>query len=472
MPTTSGRRLPVPPLTLDASIASPALRLHAALRLAILGGRLAGGERLPSSREMAAGLAMGRNQVVAAYEHLMSDGLIEGRHGSGTYVAAGLPVAAGALPVPALPPVPRHGRRLPFALGQTDVDPDFLVRLGAAVRRHIAGAGPEALAYGDPRGDLRLREEVAAFLAAGRGLRCDPGCVVVTSGTQHGLRLSLEALLGRGDGVWMEDPGYGTSRATLRMAGMEPRPVPVDAQGLDVAAGRRAAAGARAALVTPSHQFPTGVVMSMERRAALIDWAGQAGAWIIEDDYDSEFRYSGPPLTALAGLAPDRVIYLGTFAKTLFPGLRLGYMVVPPAVLERVLAARAGIDRFAAPFLQQAVAGLMADGSIARQLRRNLRRYRAARDLVAVTLERASAGRLAVDLPEQGLHLTTRLPSGTDPALAAAIREASGVEAVLLSETRELPGAREGFVLGFSGHAPADLEAAATALGRAARAMC
>jgi GntR family transcriptional regulator/MocR family aminotransferase len=283
------------PLLLEAGPGSQAVRVHAGLRAAILGGRLAAGMRLPSSRALAAQLGVRRNAVVAAYEQLLGDGLVEARTGAGTFVAARVPRGpAPATPAPALSPaVPA---RAAFALGCTHPDARLLNQFGRILRRQLARPDPAHFGYGDPRGSAALRRAVAAHLAAARGLPCDPDCILITSGTQHALRICTEILLRPADAVWMEDPGYPAARRTFAAAGARIVPVPVDAAGLDVAAGRRGAAGARLAYVTPSHQFPTGVTMSMARRLALLDWAREAGAWVLEDDYDSEFRYAGPPL--------------------------------------------------------------------------------------------------------------------------------------------------------------------------------
>lgn len=457
----------LPPIQLDPAIRNQALRVHNGLRTAIVDGLLGPGSRLPSSRELAAQLGIGRNMIVAAYEHLMSDGLIEARHGSGTYVSTRLPPPPSVVTAPDVPLT--FGQQRPFALGQTHVEPAFLARLAAATRRHIAKASLADLAYGDPRGSLHLRKQIAEFLAVNRGIRCDPDCVVVVSGTQHGLRLCADALLSPGDPVWVEDPGYGTSLATLAAMGARLVPAPVDDAGLDVAAGITQEPRAKAVYVTPSHQFPTGVRMAMDRRVALIDWAEAAGAWIFEDDYDSEFRYSGPPLTALAGLSTGRVIYLGTLAKTLFPGLRLGYLVAPPEVLAPVLKTRATFDRFTPVFMQNAVADLMADGTIAAHLRANLRRYRAARDMVAEVIATKSDGVLRPDIPDHGLHMIAWLREDLPSQLAHAIRQEAGAETMLFSERLMRPGKAEGFVLGFSGHNTDALRSAATALATTAR---
>jgi GntR family transcriptional regulator/MocR family aminotransferase len=268
----------------------------------------------------------------------------------------------------------------------------------------------------------------------------------------------------------MEDPGYPTARRTLQRTGMRVVPVPVDAEGLDTAAGRHAAPTAKAAYITPSHQFPTGVTMSMARRVALIDWARETGAWLLEDDYDSEFRYAGPPLTALAGLGGnDRVIYLGTFSKTLFPALRLAYVVLPRAIVEPVLRARAAQDRVPQLFAADAVADLMVDGTIAAHTRRMRRRYQTGRDALVAALEAAGGATLRIIVPTQGLHLVALLPPGLPSDAAADIREAAGVDAWLMSETRMVGAEPDGFVLGFSGQDVEELKASGTALGRAAK---
>lgn len=471
MPTTSRRprRVLDLPIPLDRSIRNQGRQVHAALRTAIVDGLLEPGLKLPSSRSLAEQLGVRRNAIVVAYEHLASDGLIAARHGAGTIVAERLPLPASA-PVSAAPRLalaPMRSR--PFLLGQTGIDGRLLRRLGGLVRRRIAAATADELGYGDPRGSAHLREQVSRYLAANRGVRCDPDCVVIVSGTQQAIRLCADALLPAGSRVLMEDPGYYATQATFHAAGLRLVPVPVDDAGLDVAAGARRTGGAKAVYVTPSHQFPTGVILAMRRRIALLDWARRSGAWIFEDDYDSEFRYAGPPLTALAGLGSDRVIYIGTFTKTLFASLRLAYVVLPPGIVARVVAARAAHDRFPARFLQDAVADLIADGTLAAHIRRMRARYREARDAVATALSQSAGGALRFVVPEQGLHLLALLPEGVSRTTALAIAEAAQVEVRLLSDTRLATRGPEGFILGFSGFEPAALAVAARRLGRAAR---
>src|SRR5262245_6776004 len=457
------------PLQLDPAAGNQSLQVNRAIRSAILDGRLAAGLRLPSSRALARQLGVRRNAIIAAYEHLLSDGFVETRTGAGTYVAPIL------LPRPQSPSVQRPDRwqtaaRRPFALGHTYADRILLGKLGAALRRQASHADRASLGYGDPRGSAQLREQIAAYLAANRGFRCDPNAILVTIGTQHAVRLCMVALLGVGDRIWMEDPGYPAARRAFEASGLVPKAVPVDAEGLDIAAGRRIAPTARAAYVTPSHQFPTGVTMSMPRRVALLSWASERQSFIFEDDYDSEFRYAGPPLTALAGLARGgEVIYLGTFSKTLFPGLRLAYAVLPPKAIDRVMAARAGFDRFPSSLLGGAIAELMAEGVLLNHVRRMRSRYRAARDALASTLKRAAGEALQIAVPSQGLHLVAYLLPTLSFDAGQRIREMAEVDSLLLSETRSRRSdGREGFILGFSGFEMEELTAAARRLGQAA----
>jgi GntR family transcriptional regulator/MocR family aminotransferase len=455
------------PLYLDGMHGPPFARLYQGLREAILAGRLAPGSRLPASRALAAQLGIRRNTVVGAYEQLLSDGLVEARVGAGTFVADHVPTGpARSECVAATDMAPS---REAFALGHTGIDALFLNRLRRAVSKRLRTLDPVHLGYGDPRGSRELRERIAEHLAVSRGVRCDPGHIMLVSGTQQGLQLCLGAVLRPGDAAWMEDPGYPAARRALETAGARLIPVPVDGHGLVVEEGRRRAAGARVAYVTPSHQFPTGVAMRMDRRIALLDWARDADAWVLEDDYDSEFRYGGPPLTALAGIdAARRVIYFGTFSKVLFPGLRMGYVVLPPSLLAPVLAARAASDRFPPSLLEGALADLIMEGDFSAHIRRMRERYRLARDVVANTLVSHAAGMLQVQVPDQGLHLVAWLHPEPPPGVAARIRTMAGVQAWLLSETRLEPSLSDGFVLGFSGHALGDLKEAAKRLAQAA----
>jgi len=455
------------PLHLEEIPGPQSARVHQGLRDAILAGRLAPGSRLPASRALAAQLGIRRNTVVGAYEQLLSDGLVEARVGAGTFVAAHV-LSGPARPERIVMANMAPGREV-FALGRTSVDALFQSRLRRALSKRLRTFDPVHLGYGDPRGGRELRERLAEHLAVSRGVRCDPGHIVLVSGTQQGLQLYLGAVLRPGDAAWMEDPGYPATRKALEAVGARLVPVPVDGHGLVVDEGQRRAPGARVAYVTPSHQFPTGVAMRMDRRIALLEWARDAGAWVLEDDYDSEFRYAGPPLTALAGIdAARRVIYFGTFSKVLFPGLRMGYVVLPPPLLEPVLAARAASDRFPPSLLEGALADLIAAGDFSAHIRRMRACYRTARDVVAATLAAHAGGALRVVVPDQGLHLVACLQPDLPPGAAGRIRDAARVQAWLLSETRLEPGPSDGFVLGFSGHGVAELRDGAARLAKTA----
>ncbi len=378
--------------------------------------------------------------MVAAYEQLVSDGLAEGqgRRGHHRRRPRSRPARPGPGPLPAPDLAPGRGV---FALGCTGGDALFQDRLRRAIGRRLRTLDPVHLGYGDPRGGRELRDRVAEHLAVTRGVRCDPGHVVLVGGTQQGLRLCLGAVLRPGDAAWMEDPGYPAARRALEAAGARLVAVPVDAAGLVVGEGVRRAPDARVAYVTPSHQFPTGVAMRMDRRIALLDWARDAEAWVLEDDYDSEFRYGGAPLTALAGIdAAQRVIYLGTFSKVLFPGAAHG--------LRRPAAAAAGArprrpggrGPLPARLLEGALADLLASGDVSAHVRRMRGRYRAARDALADALAAHAGGALRVMAPDQGLHLVAHLPPEVSPGAAARMREAAGRAG--LAPVRDASGAR------------------------------
>src|ERR1700730_9897036 len=301
----------------------------------------------------------------------------------------------------------------PFNTGRTLIDARTAETWRRLTHRAARSLGADDLGYADPSGLIELRRSICDYLRAARGVRCDPEQVVVTAGTQQAIDIALRVLLAPGDEVWGEEPGYPLTHAQLLLAKTRPHPVPVDAQGLVVEAGLRAAPRARAAFVTPSHQFPTGVALSMARRLELLAWARASGAFIVEDDYTSEFRYSGPPLAALQGLDVDeRVIYVGTLNKALFPGLRLGYAVVPQALLPAFVSARYLMDRQPPTLHQAVVAGVLQQGHFRAPLRRMRHMYREHRDALAATLTRRAAGRLDVEVPDQGMHLVAYLKGG------------------------------------------------------------
>ena len=430
--------------------------VYAAIRARIEAGQVPPGARLPASRDLAVQLGVARGAVVAGYEMLLADGFAEARVGAGTFVAHAVPRLVPGL-APAFPaqPVAFQPRNLPGDLGLAYPDPRSLEAFRVLVNRHLARPDRALFHYADPQGDAGLRAALADWLRLSRGMRLHADQIVLTSGTQGALDLLARAVLAPGDAVWMEDPGYPSGKAAF--AAQRLIPVPVDGEGLDVAAGRHVAPDARAAYVTPAHQFPLGVAMTMRRRLALLDWAAEAGAWVIEDDYDSEFRYAGAPLAALQGMdAAGRVIHVGTFSKSLMPGLRMGWLVLPEALIAPVLRLRLRADRAPPGLIEPAMAGFLAGGGFAAHLRRARRRCRAARDALVAAL--AEMGQ-AVRAPDQGLHLVRHLPMGCDDrALAQALRQA-GFGARALS-AMYLGGPSPGLVIGFSGHSAAELQAA------------
>jgi len=446
-------------------------RVYRALRELILAGTVPPGARLPPTRSLASRLGIARAAVIAAYEQLLAEGYASARTGAGTYVADRVPDLPEVVPEPA-PEPSAPGTPPPFTVGVSTADPLTLRIFRGLVARDLRRFDPAHLSYGDPRGLPVLREAVARYLRTARGVRADASRIVIVSGTQQAFDLLLHSVLKPGDAVWLEDPGYPSFRAALQGFGGRPVPVPVDGEGMIVAAGRAAGEHAAAAYATPSHQYPLGVTLSMRRRLELLAWARERGAWIIEDDYDSEFRYAGRPLAALQGIdAHDRVIYLGTFSKALFPGLRLGYLVLPPALLDQLLAVRALTDRHPATLLQAPLAALLDEGHFAGHLRRMRARYRAARDVLATALEQHARDWLEVSVPDHGLHLVARLRRHPDDTKVVQEAAAAGLGTRSLSSLYLAAPPVQGLLLGFTGFPHAVLANAAARLARVLRAL-
>lgn len=453
------------------------------LRDLILAGGLARGTRLPSTRHLAAGLGVSRTTVIAAADILTGEGFLEARHGSGTYVAAHLPAdrlegasAAGLrIPGPALSrrgaalargsPVATIGRLFTPGLPALDAFPAGDWR--RAVSRAQRKAGQELLHLTDPLGWPPLRRAIAAYVGPARGVTCTPDQVIVLASARQAISLAANLLADPGDRVWIEDPGYPDARSALRAAGLNPVAVPVDAAGIDVAAGRRLAPDARLAAVTPSHQYPLGAIMTLERRVALLDWARAAGATILEDDYDGEFRYGGRPITALYGLdGGDRVLYVGSFSKAMFPALRLAYLVAPAGLAAAVAQARRAAHAEPPALTQAALAEFVAGDAFTQHIRRMRLLYRARQEALVAAIRRHLDGILAVDPSDAGMHLVAHLdPAIPDRSVAAeAARAGMGVTA--LSHYAAGPAPGNGLVLGYAAHDEATLDAG---VGRLAR---
>jgi GntR family transcriptional regulator/MocR family aminotransferase len=463
-------------LSLDARSATPLHRqLYGEIRAAVLSGRLSAGARLPSTRALAADLAVSRNTVAGAFDQLLAEGYIEGRPGAGTFVAQELPdrllrvpsaAASGRTVHASAARLSRRGRLLAatpvapvarthesagaFRPGIPALDEfprDLWARMAARLYRQ---SKPDLFSYGAPAGYPPLRRAIAEYLRAARGVRCSWEQVIVTSGSQQALDLAARVLLDPGDSAWVEDPGYLGARGALAAAGICCKPVPVDDEGLSVARGEAMAPRARMAYVTPSHQYPLGVTMSLARRMALLEWARRRSAWIAEDDYDSEFRYSGRPLAALQGLdCAGRVIYIGTFSKVLFPALRLGYLVAPPSAVDAFAAARALADRHPPAFSQALVAEFLIQGHFARHIRRMRTLYAERQQALLSGARREWAGLLEVAPADAGMHLVAWLPEGTSDREVSQRAAAAGISAPPLADYCHAP-ARPALLLGYS----------------------
>ncbi|GGN24457.1 MocR-like pyridoxine biosynthesis transcription factor PdxR [Streptomyces fuscichromogenes] len=391
--------------------AGPGLRrgLTDALREAVRSGRLLPGTRLPSSRSLATDLAIARNTVADAYADLVAEGWLTARQGSGTRVATGLPAVPAGRRAPAADGAAAHRPAYDLRAGFPDVSAFPRAEWLRAARRALTAAPNEAFGYGDPRGRPELRTALAGYLARARGVRADPERIVICAGFTHGLSLLGRALRARGaDTVAVESYGLDEHWRSLTAVGLRQVPLPFDELGTDT---RELAQGPAAVLLTPAHQFPMGVPLHHDRRAAVVDWARRTGGLVLEDDYDGEFRYDRRPVGALQGLAPDEVVYLGTASKALAPGLRLAWMVLPTAVARTVTAVKGDVDTCGAPD-QLTLAEFIASGAYDRHVRASRSRYRRRRDaLVAALADRAPAVR--VTGIAAGLHIVLRLPPGT-----------------------------------------------------------
>jgi GntR family transcriptional regulator/MocR family aminotransferase len=478
-----------PLLAVDRRSKTPLYRqIYDGYREAIVNGCLRAGQRLPSTRGLSAELEISRIPVLGAFEQLRAEGYFESRVGAGTFVARSLPddpftarrdVLAGSRSRPRRRPLRRHPSHLmrkpepwlqgagAFRLSQPAVEQFPFEAWSVLVARHSRNPLAALLQYGDPMGRQPFREAVAAYLRTARAVRCEPEQVMVVSGSQQALDITARVLLESGDRVWVEEPGYRGARDVLTMAGASLVPVPVDAEGLDVKAGVRLGEKARAVYVTPSHQYPLGVTMSASRRLQLLDWARRRGSWIIEDDYDSEFRYQSLPVAALQGLDREGcVVYIGTFSKVLFPALRIGYLVVPPDLAARFAAVREAMDVFP-PSLPQAVfVDFMKEGHFARHIRRVRSLYRERRSVLAEALARELGSVVELIGDSAGMHLAVALKRGLRDLPIAEGAARQGLWTMPLSSCYLGKPSRQGLVLGYGGTSVAEIPAAVQRLRR------
>ena len=469
----------VPPIILDRRENGPIYhQLYNWFRAAITEGRLHPGQPLPSTRRMAEELQISRISVFNAYAQLQSEGYLQTSVGSGTCVARAIPdyvlgpsvvhkgsrtrVGVGAAPrkvstrvaeISNVPPEPwllHKPTAFRASLPALDYFPvNIWSRL---VARHCRGLSRATMAYGNGMGYLPFREVIAEYLNTSRGVRCDASQILVTSGSQQALQLSAQVLLNPGDRVLVEEPGYPGARVALLSAGARLIPQPVDQEGMTPAKLKNDARAPSLAYVTASHQYPLGMTMNAARRMSLLNWAARSNSWIIEDDYDSEYRFESRPIPSLQGLdIHDRVIYVGTFSKVIFPALRVGYMVVPKDLVHFFLAARDAADIFPSTFYQVVLADFISEGHFARHIRRMRMLYMQRRDALVNALHNYLGGIVQVVGVEAGMHLAILLPVGMNDAAISRIAAKKDISAMPLSSCYLAPPTRGGLVLGFAG---------------------
>lgn len=459
--------------------------LYSALRRWIEVGELAAGEALPSSRQLARELGVGRNTALAALDRLAAEELVVTRPGAGLFVAR-LALAEAAHQAPALPrraSLSHRGHHLldvcaasgrghrAFAPGLPALDLFPREQWQRLLRRHQQRAPEAWLGYQTGGGVAALKTALCDYLRLSRSVRCTPEQILITQGAQQGFELIARLLADPGDSAWIEEPGYGGAQVALTAAGLSLVPVPVDAEGIDPQCAPDGPVP-RLIYVTPSHQYPRGVTLSLARRLALLNAAERHGAWIIEDDYDSEFRYSSPPLASLQGLVEQApVIYVGTFSKVLYPGLRLGYLVLPDTLVDPFQRANARLNREGQYVAQAALAEFIEQGHFSRHVARMRRAYRSRQAALREALAPATREGLTLSEGHAGMHLLARLD---DPVQEQALVEAGRTQDVLLSPLSRYftgPATQAGLVLGYAGSHEQDITRAGGWLARAWRSL-
>ena len=468
-------------LRLNPASETPLFRqLYEAIKRAILNGEIGPGMQLPPTRELSRLLGISRQTVLNAYEQLMAEGYLSGTVGKGTFVSNDLPITAASKrlmsehkPLPLLRPLSSRGRQFvgertrlnthpesmprAFRIGMPGVDVfpfDVWSRLEARRWRRPT----HHFGYDDPAGHMPLRQTLAAYLRASRGVHCSPEQIIITSGSQQALFLIASMLLSPNDSAWVEEPGYRGISASLHATAAKVCPVPVDEEGLCVALGAKRYPDARLVYVTPSHQAPLGVTMSLTRRLELLAWAAANKAWVVEDDYDSEYRYTGPPLASLQSLdKAGSVIYVGTLSKVMFPSLRLGYLVTPPALADAFAQGKAIIDRHTAVMPQIVLADFISEGHFNRHIKRTREVYAERRLALLEALETHLAQEFQPGAADGGLQFTVTFRQARDDLAVAQAALQKGIEVRALSQFynfADRPAGRQarrsGLVLGFA----------------------
>jgi len=461
-----------PIIAVDRTAARPLHRqIYDAYRSAIAGRNLGAGQQVPSTRTLASELGISRIPVLSAYSQLLAEGYLESRSGAGTFVSRSMPDQLTSVEQPRVRARTRMGPRpvsyrsslLPrfklapwlsgwgaFSVGQLALDHFPFQVWSNLVIRHSRHVRISSLHFSDPQGSEVFREAIAAYLRTVRGVSCEADQIIVVSGSQQALEITARVLLDPDNAVWVEEPGYRLALQVLKMAGCKLIPVPVDDEGLDVAAGIERCRNARAAYVTPSHQFPLGVTMSASRRIQLLDWAQSSGSWIIEDDYDSEYRYADMPIASLQGLDRNsRVIYVGTFSKTLFPSLRIGYLVIPPDLVDRFVAVRHAMDVYPPHLYQAVLTDFIKQGHFSRHIRRTRLVYGERRNVLVDAIRDEFGSRLQVVGADAGMHLVAVLPRTMNDREIAERAARENLWLWPLSPCYLAKSRRQGFILGF-----------------------
>jgi GntR family transcriptional regulator/MocR family aminotransferase len=433
-------------------------------------GQLRAGELVPSTRELAAVLRVSRLPVLNAYSQLLAEGYFESRPGAATFISSSLPgsartrvnvaafsfrsarraISKDAAAIPAYERPTWSANLGPFQVGQPDLHQFPVHSWLRLIARYSRGVKVKARQYGDPMGRIDLREALAIYLRTARGVQCEPGQIMIVSGSQQALDLTTRLLLNPGDAAWVEEPGYWLVQRALQARRCRLLPVPVDMNGLNVDAGITLGRKPRAVFVAPSHQYPLGVTMSASRRLQLLEWAERARAWIVEDDYDSEFRYDSMPISSLQGMDRNsRVIYIGTFSKVLYPSMRLGYLVVPRDLVDRFAALRQTMDICPADLLQAVTSEFIRQGHFGRHIRRMRPIYAERRRALAEAVDAELGHGAEVIGGDAGMHLALIIGGlRNDQKIAtAAARHSLWLSALSQSYVGKVR--RQGFVLGF-----------------------
>jgi len=484
-------RLPasfIPPITLDTKSETPLYRqISVWFQRAILAGQLQPGQRVPSTRALAKALRVSRIPVLSAYELLIAEGYFQPFVGAGTCVSQSIPDAMCRAERDNLPnatsieteastrrAVSRRAAGmvgsaqawLDQCRGCTDLDHFPIGIWSKLINRHARKISRDIMGYGDPMGYEPFREAVAEYLGAFRAVTCDPSQIMVTTGAQQGLLISALTLIDPKDEVWIEEPGYPGTQLALQAAGARLVLVPVDGEGLIVERGIEMAKRARAAFVAPSHQFPLRTTMSATRRIELLGWASRVGAWIVEDDYDSEFRFCGNPLASLQGIDTEgRVVYVGTLTKSMFPSLRLGYIVIPKDLVSDFLNIRNGSETYATSVLSQMVmTDFMREGHFSRHIKRTRAVYMERRRALAAAIAARAGGLLEVVGDDAGMFVLALLPPGVDDTEVVGRARQAGIKVSALSQCYIGQPARGGLQLDYANCNPKDIPAKVSAL--------